>query len=62
MLATGNPETVRRKDDPMREKLINFKKRGLVHNVISEVQLHQQQRYDFAKLEPLHTMVNRGVW
>ena len=54
----GNKDFVSPKDRP-KEKLINFKKRALVHNVVAELQLYQQQSavFDAAKIEPLVRLV-----
>jgi hypothetical protein len=52
----GNKDTVQKPNDA-KVKLINIKKRALVHNIISEVQLYQQASFDLTKTEPLHTMI-----
>jgi hypothetical protein len=52
----GNKDTVQKPNDA-KLKLINIKKRALVHNIISEVQLYQQASFDLTKIEPLFTMI-----
>jgi hypothetical protein len=52
----GNKDVVQKQNE-RNSKLINIKKRALVHNIISEVQLYQQAAYDFAKTEPLYTLL-----